>query len=168
MLLLICFPPCCAGYPTDYVEFKGSGKGFETLFAAVQANEERLVRAEPGMPSDIAIGLRIPLTVGEVAFLVEEMYRGRSVVSGLPTRLFLVRWRRPKESIFRTMGEGVDQQKWTTLKMSDLVCMTKEELKRHETQVLRGDKTPEDLYEAEVVQRVEARIAEIQEYEKLR
>lgn len=156
------------GYPTDYVEFKGSGKGFETLFAAVQANEERLVRAEPGMPSDIAIGLRIPLTVGEVAFLVEDMYRGRSVISGLPTRLYLVRWRKPRASILKSIGDGADQQKWTTLKMSDLVCMTKEELKRHETQVLKGEKTPEDLYDAEVIQRVEARIAEIQEYEKLR
>lgn len=96
------------------------------------------------------------------------MYRGRSIISGLPTRLFLVRWRRPKESIVRKMGEGADEQKWTTLRLCDLVCMTKEEHKIHEKQVLKGDKTPEDLYDAETVKRVEARIAEIKEYEKYR
>lgn len=156
------------GYPSDYVEFKGSGKAFDTLFSIVQANEERLIRSEPGAPVDIAVGLRIPLTVGDVAFLVEEMYRGRSVLSNLPTRLFLVRWRRPKESILRVVGEGADQQKTTTLRMSDLVCMTKEELKNHVNQVLKGGKAPEDLYDAETIKMVEARIAEIKEYEKYR
>lgn len=156
------------GYPTDYVESKGSGKAFDSLFATVQANEERLVRSEADAPKDVAVGLRIPLTVGEVAFLVEEMYRGRSVISGLPTRLFLARWRRPKESILRVVGEGADQQKSTTLRLSELVCLTKEEHKIHEKQVLRGDKAPEDLYDAETVKRVEARIAEIKEYEKYR
>lgn len=138
------------------------------MFATVQANEERLVRSEPSAPKDIAVGLRIPLTIGEVGFLVEEMYRGRSAVSGLPTRLFLARWRKPQESILRTMGEGANQQKWTTLRMCDLVCMTKEEHRIHETQVLKGDKTPEDLYDAETVKRVEAKIEEIAEYEKYR
>lgn len=156
------------GYPTDYVESKGSGKLFDSLFSTVQANEERLVRSEPGAPTDVAVGLRIPLTVGEVSFLVEEMYRGRSAISGLPTRLFLIRWRRPKESILVTIGEGADQQKSTSLRMSDLVCMTKEEHKLHEKQVLKGDKTPEDLYDAKTIKRVEARLAEIKEYEEYR
>lgn len=123
---------------------------------------------EPGASKDIAIGLRLPLTVGEVAFLVEEMYRGRSAISGLPTRLFLSRWRRPQEGIVNTLGEGSDLQKWSKLQMSDLVCLTKEELKEHEKLVLKGDKTPEELYDAEAVARVEKRIAEIKEWEKFR
>lgn len=156
------------GYPSDYVEFKGSGKTFDTVFSTVQIIEERLVRSEPGAPADAAVGLRIPLTVSDVAFLVEEVYRGRSVLSSLPTRLVLVRWRRPKESILRVLGDGSDQQKSTNLRMSDLVCMTKEEHKNHEKQVLKGDKAPEDLYDAETIKRVEARIAEMKEYEKYR
>lgn len=96
------------------------------------------------------------------------MYRGRSAISGLPTRLFLVRWRKPEGSILKTLGEGADLQKWSTLKMSDLVCVTKEELKEHEKLVLKGEKTPEELYDAETVQCVEARIAEIKEWEKHR
>lgn len=127
-----------------------------------------MVRAEPGAPKDIAVGFRIPLTVSGVAFLVEEMYRGRSAISGLPTRLFLVRWRKPEGSVLKTLGEGADLQKWSTLKMSDLVCVTKEELKEHEKLVLKGEKTPDELYDAETVQRVEARIAEIKEWEKHR
>lgn len=126
------------------------------------------MRSEPDAPADAALGLRIPLTVGDVAFLVEEMYRGRSAISGLPTRLFLARWRRPKESILRVVGQGADQQKSTTLRMSDLVCMTKEEHKNHEKEVLRGDKAPEDLYDAETIKKVEAKIAEMKEYEKYR
>ncbi|PSS03197.1 hypothetical protein BD289DRAFT_381323 [Coniella lustricola] len=156
------------GYPTDYIEFKGNGKLFDSVFSIVQANEERLIRAEPGAPKDVAVGLRIPLTVGEVAFLVEEMYRGRSAISNLPTRLHLIRWRKPQESILKTIGEGTEQQKSTTLKMSDLVCMTKEEHKIHEKQVLKGSKTPEDLYDAETVTRVEDRIEEIKQYEQSR
>lgn len=156
------------GYPCDYVESKGSGKTHDSLFSAIQANEQRLVRSEPGAPADIALGLRIPLTHSEVAFLVEEMYRGRSAISGLPTSLFLIRWRKPQASILKTLGEGEDQQRWTALKMSDLVCMTKKEFKIHEEQVLKGGKSPEDLYDAETVKRVEAKIAEVVEYERFR
>ncbi|ROV91615.1 hypothetical protein VSDG_07896 [Cytospora chrysosperma] len=156
------------GYPCDYVEFKGSGKVFDSVFSIVQANEERLVRAEPGAPSDVALGLRIPVSVADVAFLIEEIYRGRSALSSLPTSLFLVRWRKPQGSILQSTGEGEDQQKWTTLRMSDLVCMTKKEAKLHEQQVLREGKSPEDLYDAETVKRVEDRIAETVEYEKYR
>ncbi|CAN8100183.1 unnamed protein product [Discula destructiva] len=157
-----------SGYPSDYVESKGSGKLYDAVFAQIQTNEERLTRSEPGAPKDIAVGLRLPLTVGQVAFLVEEMYRGRSVISGLPTRLFLARWKRPQGSILKTLGEGSDLQKWSNLRMSDLVCLTKEELKKHERLVLKGDKAPEELYDAETVARVESRIAEIKEWEKYR
>lgn len=99
---------------------------------------------------------------------MEEMYRGRSVISGLPTGLFLIRWRNPQSSILKTLGDGEDQQKWTTLKLSELVCMTKKEFKTHEEQVLKGGKSPEDLYDAETVRRVEAKIAEVVEYERFR
>lgn len=99
---------------------------------------------------------------------MEEMYRGRSAISGLPTSLFLIRWRKPRGSILKTLGDGEDQQKWTSLKMSDLVCMTKKEFKTHEEQVLKGGKSPEDLYDAETIKRVEAQIAEVVKYEKYR
>lgn len=116
----------------------------------------------------MAIGLRIPLSVADVAFLIEEMYRGRSAISSLPTSLFLIRWRKPEGSILQSSGKGEDQQKWTSLRMSDLVCMTKKEAKVHEQEVLREGKAPEDLYDAETVKRVESRIEEIVEYEKYR
>lgn len=147
---------------------KGALKNYESLFASLQATEERIVRTAPGAPKGIEIGLRIPLTVGEVAFVAEEIYRGRSAISGLSTRLHLARWRRPQESTLKTLGEGADVQKWSAVRMSDLVCLTKEELKEHDKLVLKGDKTPEELYDAETVARVESRIAEIKEWEKHR
>lgn len=134
----------------------------------MQAHEEKLVRSEPGAPKDVCAGLKIPLTVSEVAFLVEEVYRSRSAVSGLATRLHLVRWRKPRAGVMKTLGEGADQQKWTTLQMSDLVCLTKEEVKMHDKEVLQGGKSPEDVYDADTVRKVEARIEEIKEYEKYR
>lgn len=68
----------------------------------------------------------------------------------------------------KTLGEGADVQKWSTVRMSDLVCLTKEELKQHEKLVLKGDKTPEEVYDAATVARVDSRLAEIKAWEKHR
>lgn len=66
------------------------------------------------------------------------------------------------------IGEGIDQQRSSNVRMQDLVCMTKEEAAVHDKEVYKGGKAPEDLYDAETVKRVEARLEEIAEYEKLR
>lgn len=130
--------------------------------------ETRLARLEPNSPADVAVGLKLPLTLGDVSFLVEEIYRGRSAVSGLSTRLVLVRWWKPKGSILRTVGEGPEQQKTTNLRFRDLVCMTKEEAKEHEKAVLSGAKSPEEFYDAETIEKVASRMQESIEYEKHR
>ncbi|EON95944.1 putative molybdopterin biosynthesis protein moeb protein [Phaeoacremonium minimum UCRPA7] len=156
------------GYPHDYVPAKGSHKLYDSVHAALQALEEKLVRTtEPG-PTDLALGLKIPLTIGDLAFLVEEIYRARSAITGVPTRLVLVRWRKPEGSTMIKIGEGIDQQRSSNVRMQDLVCMTKEEAAVHDKEVYKGGKAPEDLYDAETVKRVEARLEEIAEYEKLR
>jgi len=46
--------------------------------------------------------------------------------------------------------------------------MTKEEAAVHEREVIRGSKTPEEMYDKETVALVEARIAEELVYEKYR
>lgn len=66
------------------------------------------------------------------------------------------------------IGEGIDEQKSSNVRMRDLVCMTKEEAANHDKQVYKGGKTPEEVYDAETVKRVEARQQEIAEWEKLR
>ena len=66
------------------------------------------------------------------------------------------------------IGEGKDLQKSSNVRLQDLVCMTKEEAANHDKLVHKGGKKPEEVYDAEVVERVKARLLEIAEYEKLR
>lgn len=152
------------GYPLDYVPAKGRDKMYEGILTYVQGVEEKLGRQfVPGLT-----GLKVPLTLGDVAFLCEELYHGRSVVTGIPTKLALIRWRRPTETSVSYIGEGSDLQKCSTLKLRDLVCMTREETVRHEKEILKAGKNLDEVYDKETIDRVEARLAEAAKYEEFR
>lgn len=130
----------------------------------MQGSEEKLIRSAEGVPPELAVGLRLPIAPGDVAFLVDELYKGKSVVSNLPSRLQLIRWRKPtKSTIIR-----IDSQKSSDVRLRDLVCMTKEEAVRHQRDVLLGDKTLEDLYDADTIKGVEARLKEAEAFESYR
>jgi hypothetical protein len=105
--------------------------------------------------------LRIPITADDVGYAVEEIYRGRSVVSGLASRLALCRWRKPEGAFIDTSVKG---QKSSNVQVGELVCMTKDEVAQHEKLVLKGDKTPEEVYDAKVIKLVEERMAEEAKY----
>ncbi|KAM4065550.1 thiF family protein [Hirsutella rhossiliensis] len=153
-----------AGYPIDYVPAKGREKMYEGILAYVQGAEEKLARLyEPDM-----VGLKTPLTVGDVAFLSEELYSARSIVSGIPTRLVLIRWRRPDRTSVRVIGQGKDIQKCSTVRLEDLVCMTKEEATRHEKEIFKAGKRVEDLYDEATIERVEAKLTEAASYGQYR
>ncbi|KAI1779240.1 ubiquitin-protein ligase molybdopterin-converting factor [Hypoxylon cercidicola] len=156
------------GYPHDYVPAKGRDKMYDGLLAAVQGGEERILRHMTSGDASITLGLRVPITSGDMAFLVEEIFKGRSAITGLTTRLTLVRWRKPAKSILVRIGEGPNEQKSSNVKLHDLVCMTKEEGIRHDKDVLRGDKKPEDIYDSATVEKVEALLKDIAKYEKYR
>ena len=139
-----------AEYPLEYhAGEKGRDKMCEGILSAFQGMEERLARTVPGQNS---IGLRIPLSKDDVQYLVEEVFRGKSVVSGLTSRLALVRWGRPDTGY--VIDESVDGQKTMKCALSDLVCMTKEEAQKHEREVLKGGKSPEEVYEPSVTETV--------------
>lgn len=147
-----------SGYPTDYCPGgKPRDKTCESVLAALQGIEERLAKH---VANQEPRGLRIPVNKEDVNYLLEEVWRGKSAVSGLPTRLALVRWKRPAH------GYGADEewekhgQKLVRMELGDLVCMTKEEALRHEREVLKGGKDLEDLYDDAVLQRVDARMRE--------
>ncbi|XXH02647.1 hypothetical protein Hte_009028 [Hypoxylon texense] len=156
------------GYPHDYLPAKGRDKMYDGLLAAVQGGEERILRHLTGGDASITLGLRVPITPGDMAFLVEEIFKGRSAITGLTTRLTLVRWRKPASSILIRIGEGSNEQKSSNVKLHDLVCMTKEEGIRHDKEVLRGDKKPEDIYDSATVEKVEALLKDTAKYEKYR
>ncbi|KAL8906947.1 MAG: hypothetical protein Q9207_001701 [Kuettlingeria erythrocarpa] len=150
------------GYPHETGAGKGREKMYESILSGLQGLEERLARKAGQDP----LGLKVPVTKDDVAYLIEEVYRGRSVISGLPTRLALTRWKAPQD------GFVVDQrwngQKHSRVQLDELVCMTKEEAKTHEEQVLRSGKPPEVVYDVEVLQLVERRREEERQYRKYR
>ncbi|KAJ9667006.1 hypothetical protein H2201_002839 [Coniosporium apollinis] len=150
------------GYPHEYLPSKARDKMYDGILGNLQGLEERLARAR----GEEAVGLKIPITQDDVGYLIEEVYRGRSVVTGLSTRLALTRWRKPKEGFVDK--RYLPGQKSTLLQLRDLVCMTKEEAAKHEKEVLKGDKTPEDMYDEEVIKLVEERMAEEARFERLR
>ncbi|OAA61726.1 ubiquitin-activating protein [Niveomyces insectorum RCEF 264] len=116
-------------------------------------------KAAAGPGPSAAVGLRVPLTACDVAFLV-EVYHGRSAVSGLPTRTTLVRWALPPDD---------DGTAAARLKLADLVCMTREEASRHTAAVLLGGgQSPADLYDVETLARIEARRRVAAAYEQYR
>lgn len=152
----------------DYQAAKGRDKMYDAILAYVQASEERVIRTIEGGPTDICIGLKVPITPGDISLLVEEIFRGRSAVTGIPTKLMLIRWKKPQKTTLVRIGEGSSEQKSSNVRLRDLVCMTKEEAVRHQKEVLHGDKSLEDLYSPEVIERVEARQKEAEAYERHR
>lgn len=151
------------GYPHEYIQAKGREKMYDGILANLQGCEERLARNA----GEDAIGLRIPITQEDVGYLVEEVYRGRSVISGLSTRLVLIRWSRATAK-----GSMVDReyehQKYSRLLLNELVCMTKEEAARHEKEVLGMGKAPEDVYSDAVLDLVRRRREEEAAYSRFR
>jgi tRNA threonylcarbamoyladenosine dehydratase len=155
-----------AGYPLEYrAGEKGREKLYEGMLSAMRAIEARLLKSVHG---EIPLGLKIPLHSEDVAYLVEEVFRGKSVVSGLSTRLALVRWRKPSG------GYGVEPtwqkegQVFMKLDLPDLVCLTKKEAQIHEREILLGDKNPEDLYAPGVLRLVAKRQEEESSFSRFR
>ncbi|KAL6718848.1 hypothetical protein ACLMJK_003082 [Lecanora helva] len=150
------------GYPYEAGSGKGREKLYDNILSNLQGMEERLIRRD----GEDGHGLRIPVTKDDVGYLVEEVYRGRSVVSGVPTRLTLVRWEAPKAGFKEEVdAEG---QKTVRLKLEDLVCMTKEEAARHVREILEGGKSPTSIYREDVLRLIEKRKEEERHYNKYR
>ncbi|KAG6306485.1 hypothetical protein E4U45_007056 [Claviceps purpurea] len=152
------------GYPLDYAPAKGREKMYEGIMTYVAGSEDRLARSL-GLDT---VGLKTPLTMGDVAFLSEELYHGRSIISGISTKIVLIRWRRPEGPSMYVIGEGKDVQKCSTVRLRDLVCMTKEEATRHEKEIFKAGKKLEELYDQETIERVETKLASAAKYEQFR
>ena len=125
-----------SNYPHEYLTGKSRDKMYDGILAQVQGLEERIARAQ----GEDSIGLRLPINADDVGYLIEEVYHGRSVISGLTSRLALARWRKPTDQWIDTSTPG---QKLAKLQLDQLVCMTKDEMLRHEKEVLKEGKSPE-------------------------
>ena len=155
-----------AEYPVEYrVGDRGRDKMYEAMLSALQGLEERLARSVNG---NDAIGLKIPVSRDDVAYLVEEVFRGKSVVSGLTTRLVMTRWTRPESGSNMNRTYEKEGQKTSNLKLSDLVLMTKEEAQKHEKEILRGTTDVSDFYEHEVITHVAQRLQDERAFDRYR
>lgn len=153
-----------SGYPTDYVAGKkGRDKLYDSIHATLQQLHDRLAKRELG--KDFT-GLRIPFSKDDVGYIVDDICRGKSTVTGLANRLVLVPWERPAGGFRPDPAWEKEGQKLIPLRLQDLVCMTKEEATRHEREVLVGEKPVEEVYSEEVIQRVKQRMKETEYYEK--
>jgi tRNA A37 threonylcarbamoyladenosine dehydratase len=147
-----------AEYPHETGAGKAREKMYDNILSALQSLEERLCRKE----GEDGQGLRIPVTKEDVGYLVEEVYRGKSVISKLPTRLALIRWNAPSQGF--QVQKDAEGQKTVLLNLSDLVLMTREEAVRHEKEVLKERKSPESLYSEDVLRLVDRRREEEKQY----
>ncbi|KAJ6110222.1 Molybdenum cofactor biosynthesis MoeB [Penicillium sp. IBT 16267x] len=132
-----------ANYPMDYsMTNKGRDKMYDTALGNLQACAERLNKQIAG---EDPISLRIPVSKDDIAFLTEEVWRGKSGISGLQNRLVFVPWETPARGWGIVTTWQQDGQKLLPLELTNLVCMTKEEATYHEREVLRGGKKVEEV-----------------------
>ncbi|ORY11903.1 hypothetical protein BCR34DRAFT_624581 [Clohesyomyces aquaticus] len=150
-----------SGYPHEYLPSKSRDKMYDGILGSLQGAEERLAK-DRGHESQ---GLRIPITADDVGYLIEEVFHGRSIVSGLSTRLCLIRWFKPPRDFIDKRTPG---QRNSLLRLTDLVCMTKEEATKHEKKILKGDKRHEDLYEKSILEAVKNKIREEEIFARFR
>jgi tRNA threonylcarbamoyladenosine dehydratase len=150
-----------SGYPHDYLQSKARDKMYDGILAQLQGLEERVAKHHGYDP----VGLRIPVTADDVGYVIEEVYHGRSVISGLASRLALTRWRKPKDNYIDTRTPG---QKADVLHLDQLVCMTKDEMLKHEQMVLKEGKDLTEVYDEAVIQLVNKRMQEEKSFRRQR
>lgn len=126
-----------AGYPIDYVEGKNRYTSYESIYQSLAGQQLRIGETDQ----------RVPILVADVAYIVQEVYRGKSVVSEFLLRLTLLRWDPAKELSFQ-----------------NIVVLTKEEQKQHETRVLNGKEDLETVYLPQILEKVAARFEQERYY----
>lgn len=98
------------GYPIEPIEGKNRYKVYDSLFQSLAGQQTRIGIKDQRTPW---------VALSDVQYIIEEIWRGKSPVSGLSTRLTLSRWYPDKE-----------------LGMQNVVILTKEEQREHERRIL--------------------------------
>lgn len=167
-----------AKYPLEYLP---ANTRFRPQFYGQVVNQ--LLAVESRIRNNVP-GLKVPISEADAGYIMEEIFAGRSAVSGLTHRLHLVRWNplfggrfedgstgvegegqlSEKEAKARMEKIGVGVDGAIEMKLTDLVCLTKEELKVHEKRVLIGGESPEAVWGKEAQELVERKWAEEKEF----
>lgn len=126
-----------AGYPIEPIEGKNRYKIYDGILQSLAGQQSRIGKEDQ----------RVPIALNDVPYILEEVYHGKSPISNYSTRLTMSRWDPEQELSFQ-----------------NVVVMTKDEQKNHEEKVLKGGQKLEDVYSAEVLERVRVRFAEEKYY----
>ncbi|CAI4598958.1 CDG_1a_G0033230.mRNA.1.CDS.1 [Saccharomyces cerevisiae] len=127
--------------PLEPVEGKNRIKVYDGIYQSLAGQMSRV-----GIPSQ-----RIPLALKDVSYLVEEVFKGKSPISGISTRLTLTKWDPSKP-----------------ISLQNVVLLTKNEQKVHEDRVLKGKESLQDVYDAKVLKLVSQRFREEAYYSQFR
>lgn len=119
-----------AGYPIEPIEGKNRYKIYDGLFQSLAGQQTRIGKVDQ----------RVPISLNDVPYILEEVFHGKSPVSNYSTKLTLSRWDPSKEISFQ-----------------NLVIMTKTEQQQHEKRVLNGGEKLEDVYSQDVLDLVKKR-----------
>ncbi|KAG7879559.1 hypothetical protein KL938_003612 [Ogataea parapolymorpha] len=130
-----------SGYPVEPIEGKNRIKVYDGILQSLAGQQARLGQKDQ----------RVQIAMSDVNYILEEVFRGKSPISGYSTRLALSRWKRDEP-----------------LSLQNVVIMTKEEQKIHEVRVLLGGEKLEDVYSKEVLDLVAKRFEEEKYYSKFR
>ncbi|KAG7712308.1 hypothetical protein KL950_000179 [Ogataea haglerorum] len=130
-----------SGYPVEPIEGKNRIKVYDGILQSLAGQQARLGQKDQ----------RVQIALSDVNYILEEVFRGKSPISGYSTRLALSRWKRDEP-----------------LSLQNVVIMTKEEQKIHEDRVLLGGEKLEDVYPKEVLDLVAKRFEEEKYYSKFR
>ncbi|KAG7831479.1 hypothetical protein KL942_000995 [Ogataea angusta] len=130
-----------SGYPVEPIEGKNRIKVYDGILQSLAGQQARLGQKDQ----------RVQIAMSDVNYILEEVFRGKSPISGYSTRLALSRWKKDEP-----------------LSLQNVVIMTKEEQKIHEDRVLLGGEKLEDVYSKEVLDLVAKRFEEEKYYSKFR
>lgn len=130
-----------SGYPMDPIEGKNRMKLYDGLFQTLAGQMTRI-----GIKDQ-----RVPVALSDVSYVLEEIFRGKSPISGYSTKLTLSKW---------------DPSKPVSLQ--NVVILTKEERQKHEDRVLNGGEKLEDVYPKHILDRIDAKFQEERYYSQFR
>ncbi|CAI4433215.1 BAQ_1a_G0023350.mRNA.1.CDS.1 [Saccharomyces cerevisiae] len=126
-----------SGYPMKENEVKNRLKFYDSILETLQ---KQMARLNENKEQSSLLGLE------EVGYIVEEMFRGKSPISGYSTKLALTKWEANKE-----------------ISLTNVVLMTKEEQEIHEKRILLDGEKLTAVYSEEVLDFIE-RLFKEEEY----
>ncbi|CAI4044931.1 hypothetical protein SKDZ_11G1770 [Saccharomyces kudriavzevii ZP591] len=127
--------------PLEPIEGKNRIKVYDGIYQSLAGQ-----MSKSGTP-----GQRIPLALKDVSYLVEEVFKGKSPISGISTRLALTKWDPLKP-----------------ISLQNVVVVTKNEQKIHEDRVLKGHESLQDVYSTEILELIAQRFKEEAYYSQFR